>query len=161
MSLDFPIIEDFDDELTPEGIHCFSEDIVFKLQNKQTISTWIKKMVANEGKTFHGISYIFCSDNYLHKMNLEYLDHDDLTDVITFSNSENRIEGDIFISIDRIKENAENQGVAMENELHRVMIHGALHLCGYADKDPEDKELMTAKENFYLAKLTIRKKKSE
>jgi probable rRNA maturation factor len=157
MNLDFPEIEDFEDELTPEGVNYFAEDVDFKMLHKQTIATWIEKAVKNENKVFHGISYIFCSDEYLHKINMEHLEHDDYTDVITFPYSEKRVEGDIFISIERIAENAVNQGVTTENELHRVMIHGAMHLCGYTDKTPEDKELMTAKENFYLAKLTIRK----
>jgi rRNA maturation RNase YbeY len=156
--VDFPIIEELGAEMTPPGINFFAEDIDIKLEHKQTISTWIKKMVMHENKIFHGISYIFCSDEYLHKINVEHLDHDDYTDVITFPYSEKQIEGDIFISIERIKENATNLNIAWETELHRVLIHGALHLCGYTDKTPEDKELMTAKENFYLARLTFRKK---
>jgi rRNA maturation RNase YbeY len=159
--VDFPIIEELGAEMTPPGINFFAEDIDIKLEHKASISTWIKKMVAHENKVFHGISYIFCSDEYLHKINVEHLAHDDYTDVITFPYSEKQVEGDIFVSIERIKENATNLNIAWETELHRVLIHGALHLCGYTDKTPEDKELMTAKENFYLARLTFRKKKND
>jgi rRNA maturation RNase YbeY len=103
------------------------------------------------------LSFIFCSDDYLHQINVEYLHHDTLTDVITFeytaANSD-AIEGDIFISIDRIKENAAEFQVPFEVELHRIMVHGTLHLLGYSDKSPNDKALMTEKENFYLQQLS-------
>jgi rRNA maturation RNase YbeY len=104
-----------------------------------------------EGKKILELSYVFCSDEYLLQINQEYLNHDTLTDIVTFDNSEDpkKIEGDIFISIDRIKENGEKLGT-LETELERVMVHGLLHLLGYKDKKKEDKEVMTAKEDFYI-----------
>jgi probable rRNA maturation factor len=156
--LDFPDIAALNEEMSPKGVHFFAEDVDITLENKATLKTWIKKMATQEGKPFHGISYIFCSDEYLHKINVEHLAHDDYTDVITFPYATDKVQGDIFISTERVAENALLHQVTFENELHRILIHGALHLCGYTDKTPEDKELMTAKENFYLAKLTFRKK---
>ena len=136
-----------------------SEDIDFELQNQSIVTSWIQETVANENKTLTGVTYIFCSDVYLHKLNVEHLQHDTLTDVITFPYSDVDVEGDIFISIDRIRDNAQKFGVPVLHELHRVMIHGMLHLCGYGDTHPKDKLLMTDKENWYLAKLeTISKK---
>ena len=98
------------------------------------------------------INYIFSSDEYLHKINLQYLDHDTYTDIITFDNSEEEklIEGDIFVSIDRVKENARDFNSPFEQELRRVLVHGVLHLCGYFDKSVEDEKLMRMKEEFYL-----------
>jgi rRNA maturation RNase YbeY len=100
------------------------------------------------------LNFIFCSDNYLLSINQNYLKHDTLTDIITFNNSEDKrvIVGDIFISLERIRENAQRFNVTSESELHRVMIHGTLHLLGYADKGKEAKALMTDKENHYLSK---------
>jgi len=101
------------------------------------------------------LNYIFCSDTYLHKINLEYLKHDTLTDIITFDYSEKKqISGDIFISIDRIKENAPKFNQSTDIELNRVLIHGVLHLLGYKDKTPKEKETMRAKEDFYLTLLS-------
>lgn len=152
--IEFPNLEAFsDDEESEEGIYYFYEDIDFELKNTEHLSKWIERSIVEEGNDLHNISYIFCSDEYLHKINVEYLDHDDYTDVITFPYSDNPIEGDIFISIERIKENAQHQSVSFENELFRVMIHGALHLCGHTDKTPELRAGMTQKENYYLAKL--------
>lgn len=152
--IEFPNLDDFaEEEISEQGVHYFYEDTDFELENTQKLADWIEKSIAEEGKEFHNVSYIFCSDEYLHKINVEYLEHDDYTDVITFPYQENPVEGDVFISIERIKENAQNQTVSFENELHRVMIHGALHLCGHTDKTPEQRAGMTQKENFYLAKL--------
>jgi len=129
-------------------VNFFSEDIEFKLPDEARIRTWIGKTLALEGKSAAAINYIFTSDAYLHRMNVDYLDHDTLTDVITFPYSESdEIEGDIFISIDRIRDNAQQFGAAFDVELRRVMAHGALHLCGYLDKTPEDKQRMSVKED--------------
>lgn len=137
-----------------EKINFYSEDIEFNLPNHSTIFDWINKTIENEAKVLRHINFIFCSDIYLHKINLEYLNHNTLTDVITFPYAEGKnIEGDIFISIDRIRENAKSYEVSFKNELHRVMIHGTLHLLGYLDKTAEDKTQMTQKENEYLARL--------
>lgn len=137
-----------------EIINFYSEDILFSLSNHSLISDWINTAIKNEAKELRQLNFIFCSDPYLHKINLEYLNHDTFTDVITFPYAEGKtIEGDIFISIDRIRENAKLFDVKFKHELHRVMIHGTLHLLGYLDKTPEDKTQMTKKENEYLSKL--------
>ena len=137
------------------NIFFHSEEIDFNLPNQPVIIDWINSTADQEGQTIQALNFIFCSDKYLHQINVEYLNHDTYTDVITFPYMEEGkpIEGDIFISIDRIKENAENFKSTFKNELHRVMIHGTLHLLGYGDKSPEDKLRMTEKENAYLALL--------
>lgn len=135
-------------------IHFFSEDISYNLKHKGLLRTWIKNTIIEEGYKLRELNFIFCSDNYLLSMNQEYLNHDTLTDIITFDNSEfkKEIVGDIFISLERIQENAQSFKVKTEDELHRVMIHGTLHLLGYADKGKEAKALMTNKEDLYLSK---------
>lgn len=113
----------------------------------------IENILFNENKKEGDLSFIFCSDNYLLKMNNEYLQHDYYTDIITFDYTETDIiSGDIFISIDRIKENALKYNTTFENELQRVMIHGVLHLVGYNDKNEKEQKEMTEKENQYLQK---------
>ncbi len=110
-------------------------------------------LILKEQKIKGDITFVFCSDDYLLKLNKDYLQHDYFTDIITFDYCEkNIISGDIFISIDRIKENARQYNVTFENELQRVMIHGVLHLVGYKDKSEEEKKIMREKENFYLNK---------
>ncbi len=128
------------------------EDIDFKIQQKQKIKNWLKSVVVNEGFILGDLNYVFCSDDYLLKINVEYLEHDYLTDIITFDNSEDEalIEGDIFISIDRVKDNAGTFQVSDDYELKRVLVHGILHLCGYFDKTDEEEKLMRSKENQYL-----------
>ena len=124
----------------------------FELNNTQTWIDWIVESMKNEGKTIDELNYIFCDDEYLLQINRQYLDHDYYTDVIGFDNSEeDQLMGDIFISVERIKDNSEQNNVPFENELARVIIHGILHFAGYLDKDPEDKNLMTSKEDQYLA----------
>ena len=134
------------------SINFFEEDISFKLKNKTGVKQWIKATIEAEGYTLKELNYIFCSDQYLLQINQQYLDHDTYTDIVTFDNSEKKgvIEGDIFISIDRIRENALKFDSGEVNELHRVIIHGALHLLGYQDKKPESKKIMTGKEDHYL-----------
>jgi rRNA maturation RNase YbeY len=149
--MEFPEIADQVESV----VEFYSEDIDFELQNEEKIAEWIIQTVEDERKKFQHCSYIFCSDEYLHKINLEYLHHDDYTDVITFPYAENPIEGDIYISIERLKDNAQSLGIAFENELHRVIIHGTLHLCGYTDKTDSDKAEMTRKEDCYLSKLQL------
>ena len=135
------------------SINFFEEDISFKLKNKTGVKQWIKATIEAEGYTLNELNYIFCSDQYLLQINQQYLDHDTYTDIVTFDNSEKKgvIEGDIFISIDRIRENALKFDSGEVNELHRVIIHGALHLLGYQDKKPESKKIMTGKEDHYLS----------
>lgn len=135
------------------SIQFFNEGITYTLKNKAIIRQWISNTIKSEGfKRISELSFVFCSDEYLLTVNQEYLDHDTYTDIITFDNSEDEevISGDIFISIDRIKENAAKFKVAETDELHRVMIHGILHLCGYLDESKSAKALMTEKENYYL-----------
>ena len=113
---------------------------------------WVEKIITSENKKLGDIVFIFCNDTYLLEKNIKFLNHDTLTDVITFDYCEkDKINGDIFISIDRIQENAKFFEVTFLNELHRVMAHGLLHLLGYKDKTQEDATIMRSKENFYLS----------
>ncbi len=125
----------------------------FQLKDDESITKWLKDAIRTEDKRLGEINYIFCNDQYLLKKNQEYLQHDTFTDIITFDyTEENRLSADIFISIERVKENAINFAVPFENELKRVIIHGVLHLVGYKDQSEEDAESMRSKENFYLSK---------
>lgn len=133
-------------------INFFEEDIAYKLKHKTALRQWITETIHAEGFKLKELTYIFCSDSYLLQINRQYLNHDTYTDIITFDNSEieKTILGDIFISVERIRENALKFNITETDELHRVIIHGALHLLGYKDKAPTDKEKMTFKEDFYL-----------
>lgn len=132
-------------------IHFCTEDITFSLKEKLKHKAWLNEVAKQEGKRILELSYVFCSDDYLLQINQEYLNHDTLTDIITFDNSEDpkKIAGDIFISIDRVKENGDALGTK-ETELKRVMVHGLLHLLNYKDKKKEDKAVMTEREDFYI-----------
>ena len=123
-----------------------SQEIDFALSDQEKYQSWILQILAKEKKACGLINYIFCNDNYLLEKNQSYLHHDTLTDIITFEYSTEPISGDIFISIDRIKENASERNLSTEVELQRVMAHGILHLCGYGDKKEEEKMLMRRKE---------------
>jgi probable rRNA maturation factor len=131
----------------------FTEDIDFKQPHPIKTSRWIKSISLSEGYEIGSLNYIFCSDAYLLEINKQYLDHDYFTDIITFDQSEveDIIEGDIYISIDRVKENAENLGQNFDVELRRVLIHGLLHLVGYDDTTDQLKKEMRAKEDSCLA----------
>jgi rRNA maturation RNase YbeY len=120
-------------------INFFCEDVSFVLKNKAKIRTWIFTTIESYKKKPQTINYIFCSDEHLRKVNIDYLQHDYYTDIITFDNSEfeDEIQGDLYISLDRIRENASDFGVSFETELHRVLIHGVLHLIGYEDDTDE------------------------
>ena len=135
------------------SITFFYEDIGFRLRSSPLTRAWIRKVIKAENKRLGELNYIFCSDEFLLGINRQYLEHDTLTDIITFDNSEepDRIEGDIFISIDRVTENANKFNTSFPKELHRVMIHGALHLIGYNDKTPSQKKQMRKKEDSYLS----------
>ena len=125
----------------------------FELKEDVSITKWLKDVISTENKELGEINYIFCDDQYLLKKNQEYLQHDTFTDIITFDYTEkNRLSGDIFISIERVKENAITFAVPFETELKRVIIHGILHLIGYKDSSDEDTKTMRSKENFYLSK---------
>lgn len=138
-----------------KDISFFSEDIDYTLKEKAKVREWIHSAIQAEGfKRVSELNFVFCSDEYLLNINKEYLNHDTYTDIVTFDSSEDEevIAGDVFISIDRIRENAAKFKVLERDELHRVIIHGVMHLCGYLDKKKEEKERMTAKENEYLQK---------
>lgn len=134
-------------------VHFISNKIKFKLKNPRKVSAWIKNVVKQEGASTEEINYIFCSDAYLLAINEGYLKHDSLTDIITFNYSENPslVEGEIYISIDRVKENAAKFHALFEDELSRVMIHGVLHLLGYNDKTHAEKTRMRKKEEACLS----------
>jgi len=137
------------------AVNFFLEDVNYTIKNKTLIRTWMNATILSEGYELDELNFILCSDEYLLHMNQQFLDHDTYTDVITFDNSERlkSINGDIFISIERIKENAADLRVAVAEELCRVMIHGTLHLLGYKDKTKTAKLRMTAKEDHYLSLL--------
>lgn len=125
--------------------------IPFKLNQKTNIKLWIKTIIDKEKHTLGTINYMFCNDDELLEINIKHLNHNTLTDIITFDYTEDKkISSDIFISVDRVLENAKKFEVTFEEELRRVMIHGVLHLCGYKDKSKPDAELMRKKENWAL-----------
>jgi rRNA maturation RNase YbeY len=126
----------------------FNYEIDFQLTDETLFSNWLSEVIVSENRVEGEINYIFCDDDYLHKINLEYLQHDDLTDIISFDYSlGNELNGDIFISIERVKENAIDFKVEFNEELKRVMAHGVLHYAGYKDKSVGDSETMRKKEN--------------
>ena len=127
----------------------------FSLKTEAAVTNCIKALVKQELREIGDITIVFCDDNYLHKINLEFLDHDTYTDIITFDYSVgNEIISEIYVSVDRVSENAKKYKQTFENEIHRVMVHGVLHLCGYKDKLAEDKQIMRDKENHYLSLLS-------
>ncbi len=129
----------------------FNYETDFTLIDEEKISNWIEDTIQEEGFRLGEINYIFCDDKYLHKLNVEFLNHDTLTDIISFDNTLGKlVSGDIFISIERVRENAPIFNTSFENELHRVIIHGILHYVGYADKTEAEKEQMRNKEDYYL-----------
>jgi rRNA maturation RNase YbeY len=134
----------------------FNYETNFLLENELKISDWIQDCIQKEGFKLGEINYIFCDDAYLLKLNVEFLNHDTLTDIISFDTTMGKlIGGDIFISIERVKENAAIFKTPFVNELHRVIIHGVLHYVGFKDKSEEDKQLMRTKENSYLKTLNV------
>jgi rRNA maturation RNase YbeY len=129
----------------------FNYETEFTLEQEETISTWISKVIFSENKSEGEINYIFCDDDYLHKLNIEHLGHDTLTDVISFDYCVgNEINGDIFISVERVADNAIDFNVDFTEELKRVLVHGILHYCGYKDKTEEDEKRMRSKEDEKL-----------
>jgi rRNA maturation RNase YbeY len=128
-----------------------NQSIAFQLKEKTKLKLWIKSIIEKEKHALGDINYIFCSDDELLEINLKHLNHNTLTDIITFDYVEGKtVSSDIFISIDRVTENAKKFEVSFEEELRRVLIHGVLHLCGYKDKTKADAELMRKKENWAL-----------
>lgn len=132
----------------------FNYETDFKLTSEDKVSKWIQDTISAEGYKLEEINYVFCDDEYLHKLNVEFLKHDTLTDIISFDYTIGKIiQGDIFISVERVEENANDFNVTFEDELHRVMVHGILHYCGYKDKSENEAIEMRSKENVYLSKL--------
>lgn len=130
----------------------FNYETDFELQDEALYQDWLTRIIASEGKKEGEVNYIFCDDEYLLQINIQYLDHDTLTDIISFDYTVgNEINGDIFISVERVIENAADFGVQFEEELKRVMAHGVLHYCGYKDKSEEDEQLMRQKEDEKIA----------
>lgn len=133
-------------------IRFFNEDVAYKLPQKQATRQWLKQQAEREGYAVGDLNYIFCSDEHLLQVNRDYLQHDYYTDIITFDQSEEegKIEGDIFVSVERVADNAVQMGVAAEQEMRRVLAHGFLHLCGYGDKTDEEVKQMRHKEDEWL-----------
>ena len=132
----------------------FNYENEFSLPNEEGLGNWIKQVISSESFKEGDINYIFCDDDYLHKLNVEFLKHDTLTDIISFDYSVGKIiHGDVYISTERVEDNAKDFKDTFDNELHRVLVHGILHYCGYKDKTEEDANIMRAKENFYLKEL--------
>jgi len=130
----------------------FHSENDFELKNQNQISDWMNSTAQEEGKHIGALNYIFCDDEYLHKINVEFLNHDTYTDIITFDYCVgDEIISDIYVSTERVNENAKEFSESFEEELHRVLIHGLLHLCGYKDKSKEEESLMRDKENYYLS----------
>ena len=132
----------------------FNYDTNFSLPDESRLNNWIINVISEEGCILDEINYIFCDDAFLLKLNVEYLNHDTLTDIISFDNSIGKIiQGDIFISVERVADNAKDFNVSLQEELHRVMVHGVLHFCGYKDKSESESMLMRQKENHYIKQL--------
>ncbi len=139
------------------NVHIHFEDVPIESSiQENAVNNWLQQVSKNEGFQIENINLIFCSDEYLLNINKVYLNHDYYTDVITFDHSEidHTLEGDIFISLDRVMENSTQFGANINEEIHRVIVHGQLHLMGYQDKTDKDKKVMTDKENAYLSLLS-------
>ena len=143
------------------AIAYYAEEVKLPAIKKKTVGDWIRKVASLYGKRTGDISYIFCSDEKILEVNKQYLQHDYYTDIISFDYTEGtKISGDLFISLERVKSNSENFGTDYTEELHRIIIHGILHLCGINDKGPGEREIMTQKENEALALLPEEDRKS-
>ena len=134
----------------------FFTETTFELKQKNNISAWILSVIKNESFVLGDVNYIFCDDKYLLEKNIKYLKHNTLTDIISFDYTEgDNISGDIYISVERVEENAEQLSIPFLDELHRVMVHGILHYCGYKDKLKSEKNEMRSKEDYYLSLRTF------
>ena len=134
----------------------FNYETAFSLDNETQLADWIVNVISEEGYKLEEINYIFCDDEYLHKINVEYLNHDTLTDIISFDYSVgNILQGDIFISTERVSDNAKDFRVVFDEELKRVMSHGVLHYCGYKDKSTADEAIMRSKEDEKIAMFHV------
>jgi len=138
-------------------VNLFFEDVEILGLDPEFFISWLSDCCDSEGKSLEEVNLIFCSDEYLLQKNIEFLQHDYYTDIITFDYCQGElIMGDLFISKDRVIDNAQNNGVSFENELNRVIVHGVLHLCGYKDKSIDEENLMRSKEDFYLNRIVSR-----
>lgn len=138
----------------PKGIVKYHyQNTSFKLQKSRSYTSWIQEIISNESFQLARLEYIFCDDSYLLEINQNFLNHDDYTDIITFDLGQEKgnVEGEIYISIERVKENASTHQTTFQNELLRVMAHGVLHLCGYLDKKEKDIQLMRKKEEICIS----------
>tara|TARA_R110000868_G_scaffold347183_1_gene608256 strand:+ start:2881 stop:3300 length:420 start_codon:yes stop_codon:yes gene_type:complete len=134
----------------------FNYENEFVLDNEEAIANWLSAVIISEDKKEGEINYIFCDDEYLHKINVEYLDHDTLTDIISFDYTMgNELSGDVFVSVERVKDNAIDFNVAFDEELKRVLVHGILHYCGYKDKGSDNERLMRSKEDEKIAMFHV------
>ena len=134
----------------------FNYESEFTLENEEAIAAWLSAVIVSENKNEGEINYIFCDDEYLHKINVEYLDHDTLTDVISFDYTMgNEISGDVFISVERVLDNSKDYSTTFDEELRRVLVHGVLHYCGYKDKSEADEVLMRNKEEEKLVMFHV------
>ncbi|QKJ61997.1 rRNA maturation RNase YbeY [Flavobacterium sp. M31R6] len=134
----------------------FNYESDFTLDNEEAIAAWLSAVIVSENKTEGEINYIFCNDEYLHKINVEYLNHDTLTDIISFDYTMgNEIGGDIFVSVERVLDNSNDYNTSFNDELKRVLVHGVLHYCGYKDKSEADEVLMRSKEDEKLAMFHV------
>jgi|TARA_B110000208_G_scaffold148051_1_gene178607 probable rRNA maturation factor len=132
----------------------FSAETQFEFLEAKTTSVWLSSIISQESHREGELSFVFCNDNFLHKLNVEFLNHDTLTDVISFDYSVGKeVHGEIFVSVERVRENAAEFNQRFEAELSRVMAHGVLHFCGYKDKTEAESSMMRNKENFYLEQL--------
>lgn len=137
-------------------IYFFNEKHSFRLRKKKKIKHWVFATIQNEGYSLENINIIFTSDDFLLEINREHLNHDYYTDIITFNYNDGKsVSSDLYISIDRVKDNAKTQKTTFTNEIHRVIIHGVLHLIGYNDKTDQEKKRMREKENYYLEILKL------
>lgn len=135
----------------------FNYESDFQLDDESVYSAWLSKVINSEQKHEGEINYIFCDDEYLLEINQQYLDHDTLTDIISFDYSiGNELHGDIFISVERVQDNAKDFSVSFEEELKRVMVHGVLHYCGYKDKSKEDETVMRRKEEEKMTMFHVK-----
>ncbi|MGE6352369.1 rRNA maturation RNase YbeY [Flavobacterium sp. NPDC079362] len=134
----------------------FNYETEFTLENELAFADWLSAVIVSESKNEGEINYVFCDDDYLHKINVEYLNHDTLTDIISFDYTVgNELNGDIFVSVERVEDNAKDFNVSFEEELKRVLAHGILHYCGYKDKSDADAELMRSKEDEKIAMFHV------
>lgn len=137
-------------------VRFFFQEVIVSLAGRSSLKNFIQQVFKKEGKKLDFVNFIFCTDKVLLKINQDYLNHDFYTDIITFDLSKNKsIQAEVYISIDRVRENARKLGVSFKSELHRVVFHGVLHLCGYNDKTKNEKKNIREKEDNYLNKYNI------